>query len=112
MAVAICSYPYLSKSLRTPTTNESCQFGSVYMISEKELATRLLLADFDSDNLEIVPLGSPEGLDEDYELPPNLPILPVRNTVLFPGMVIPVTVGRAKSIRLVKKPIKETESLV
>lgn len=76
------------------------------MISEKELATRLLLADFDSDNLEIVPLGSPEGLDEDYELPPNLPILPVRNTVLFPGMVIPVTVGRAKSIRLVKKAYK------
>ncbi|MBD2756963.1 endopeptidase La [Spirosoma validum] len=76
------------------------------MISEKELATRLLLADFDSDNLEIVPLGSPEGLDEDYDLPANLPILPVRNTVLFPGMVIPVTVGRAKSIRLVKKAYK------
>ncbi|GAB4048807.1 endopeptidase La [Spirosoma litoris] len=76
------------------------------MISEKELATRLMLADFDSDNLEIVPLGSPEGLDEDYELPANLPILPVRNTVLFPGMVIPVTVGRAKSIRLVKKAYK------
>jgi ATP-dependent Lon protease len=76
------------------------------MISEKELATRLMLADFDSDNLEIVPLGSPEGLDDDYDLPPNLPILPVRNTVLFPGMVIPVTVGRAKSIRLVKKAYK------
>ncbi|GAB4000333.1 endopeptidase La [Spirosoma daeguense] len=76
------------------------------MISEKELASRLLLADFDSDNLEIVPLGSPEGLDDDYELPPNLPILPVRNTVLFPGMVIPVTVGRAKSIRLVKRAYK------
>ncbi|MVM40456.1 endopeptidase La [Spirosoma sp. HMF3257] len=76
------------------------------MNSEKEFATRLMLADFDSDNLEIVPLGSPEGLDEDYELPANLPILPVRNTVLFPGMVIPVTVGRAKSIRLVKKAYK------
>lgn len=76
------------------------------MISDKDLATRLLLADFDSDNLEIVPLGSPEGLDDDYELPPNLPVLPVRNTVLFPGMVIPVTVGRAKSIRLVKKAYK------
>lgn len=85
---------------------EGCQFDSVPMISENELATRLLLADFDSDNLEIVPLGSPEGIDEDYELPPNLPILPVRNTVLFPGMVIPVTVGRAKSIRLVKKAYK------
>jgi ATP-dependent Lon protease len=76
------------------------------MTSNKELATRLLLADFDSDNLEIVPLGSPEDLDDDYELPSNLPILPVRNTVLFPGMVIPVTVGRSKSIRLVKKAYK------
>ena len=76
------------------------------MISNQELATRLLLADFDSDNLEIVPLGSPEGIEEDYDLPANLPVLPVRNTVLFPGMVIPVTVGRAKSIRLVKKAYK------
>lgn len=73
---------------------------------ENDLATRLLLSDFDSDNLEIVPLGSPEGVDDDYELPENLPILPVRNTVLFPGMVIPVTVGRQKSIRLVKKAYK------
>lgn len=73
---------------------------------QNDLASRLLLADFDSDNLEIVPLGSPEGIDDDYELPQNLPILPVRNTVLFPGMVIPVTVGRQKSIRLVKKAYK------
>ena len=64
------------------------------------------MADFDSDNLEIEPLGSPEGIEEDYDLPANLPVLPVRNTVLFPGMVIPVTVGRAKSIRLVKKAYK------
>ncbi len=73
---------------------------------QTDFATRLLLSDFDSDNLEIVPLGSPEGIDDDYELPQNLPILPVRNTVLFPGMVIPVTVGRQKSIRLVKKAYK------
>ena len=36
----------------------------------------------------------------------SLPILPVRNTVLFPGMVVPVTVGRQKSVRLVKKAYK------
>lgn len=71
-----------------------------------EFATRLLLNDSDLDNLEIVPLGSPEDIEEDYDLPADLPILPVRNTVLFPGMVIPVTVGRQKSIRLVKKAYK------
>ena len=33
----------------------------------------------------------------------EIPILSVRNTVLFPGVVIPITVGRQRSIRLVKK---------
>jgi hypothetical protein len=34
--------------------------------------------------------------------PPELPILPLRNTVLFPGVVIPITVGRDRSIRLIQ----------
>ncbi len=37
------------------------------------------------------------------DLPEELSILPIKNTVLFPGVVIPITVGRAKSIKLVKK---------
>src|SRR5690606_15021124 len=37
------------------------------------------------------------------DLPDELAILPIKNTVLFPGVVIPITVGRQKSIRLVKK---------
>lgn len=68
--------------------------------------TQLWLAESDLDNLEIVPLGSADDADEDYIVPNDLSILPVRNTVLFPGMVIPVTVGRQKSIKLVKKAYK------
>jgi ATP-dependent Lon protease len=37
------------------------------------------------------------------DIPDELSLLPVKNTVLFPGVVIPITVGRKKSIRLVKK---------
>src|SRR5690606_21659855 len=37
------------------------------------------------------------------DLPEELSILPIKNTVLFPGVVLPITVGRQKSIRLVKK---------
>ena len=40
------------------------------------------------------------------DLPETLPILALRNTVLFPGVVIPITVGRDRSIRLIKEAKK------
>ncbi|MBO0939416.1 endopeptidase La [Fibrella sp. HMF5335] len=76
------------------------------MTFPQNLASDLFLAENDLDSIEMIPLGGPEGDDADYEIPENLPILPVRNTVLFPGMVVPVTVGRQKSVRLVKKAYK------
>lgn len=54
---------------------------------------------------EFIPLLSPEEEAELHkeEIADTLPILPVRNTVLFPGVVLPITVGRQKSTRLVKR---------
>ncbi|MBM77324.1 MAG: endopeptidase La [Crocinitomicaceae bacterium] len=53
---------------------------------------------------DFIPLISPE--DEDRmnkeEVPEKLPILPLRNNVLFPGVVIPITLGRDKSIKLIQ----------
>jgi ATP-dependent Lon protease len=40
------------------------------------------------------------------KIPDVLPILSLRNTVLFPGVVIPITVGRDKSIKLIKDAYK------
>jgi ATP-dependent Lon protease len=40
------------------------------------------------------------------DLPEELSVLPIRNAVLFPGVVMPITVGRAKSVKLVKKAYK------
>ncbi len=74
-----------------------------------DLYSRLLVSDDDLDSLEIVPLGGPEGSDEPLELPNELAILPIRQTVLFPGMVIPVTVVRQKAIRLVKKIYRNSD---
>ena len=59
----------------------------------------------ETDAVDMIPLITPEEeaeMDKE-EFPGILPILPVRNIVLFPGVVIPITVGRQKSIRLVKK---------
>ncbi|MCF0056618.1 endopeptidase La [Dyadobacter sp. CY356] len=67
------------------------------------------MSDSDLDSLEIVPLGGPEGSDEPFEVPNELAILPIRQTVLFPGMVIPVTVVRQKAIRLVKKIYRNSD---
>ncbi|MCH2194293.1 endopeptidase La [Kordia sp.] len=56
------------------------------------------------EDAELIPLMTPEDEEEinREQLPPTLPILPLRNTVLFPGVVIPITAGRDKSIQLIK----------
>ncbi len=62
----------------------------------------LSLLDVD-ENSELIPLMTPEDEKEINEevLPSSLPILPLRNTVLFPGVVIPITASRDKSIKLI-----------
>ncbi|SDB41981.1 ATP-dependent Lon protease [Flavobacteriaceae bacterium MAR_2010_188] len=63
----------------------------------------LSLQDFD-ENSELIPLMTPEDEAEinNEVLPDSLAILPLRNTVLFPGVVIPITAGRDKSIKLIQ----------
>lgn len=58
----------------------------------------------ENDTQEYLSLLSQEEEEEINKeiLPESLPILPLRNMVLFPGMVIPITVGRDKSINLIK----------
>ena len=57
-----------------------------------------------NEDSELIPLMTPE--DEEIinkeSVPETLSILPLRNTVLFPGVVIPITAGRDKSIQLIK----------
>lgn len=56
------------------------------------------------EDAELIPLMTAEDEEEinNEKLPHTLPILPLRNTVLFPGVVIPITAGRDKSINLIK----------
>lgn len=59
------------------------------------------------DFIPIIPLNESDAeLNEKIDIPSDLTILPLRNTVLFPGVVLPITVGRDKSIKAVSDAYK------
>ncbi len=64
----------------------------------------LMLSDLSDGEGEVVPIIS-DGEDgdlEDVDVPDSIPILSLRNTVLFPGVVLPISIGRPRSIQLIK----------
>lgn len=74
----------------------------------------ILMSDLmDSNNGEFIPVLTIENdrIDSDEPFPEELAILPLRNSVLFPSVVIPITVGRDKSIRLIKEFYKKKKAI-
>ena len=65
------------------------------------------------EDSELIPLMTPEDEEEirKEDVPDVLPILPLRNTVLFPGVVIPITAGRDASIKLIKDANKGNKTI-
>lgn len=64
-------------------------------------------AEDDMDFLPIIPLNESDQEDTNgIEIPTEIALLPLRNTVLFPGVVLPITVGRDKSIKAVNDAYK------
>jgi ATP-dependent Lon protease len=76
--------------------------------SDNQLYQSLMLGDYsgEGDLIQLITDDESEGSLKEENFSNEIPILSVRNTVLFPGVVIPITVGRQRSIRLVKKAQK------
>ena len=68
------------------------------------------ILDGEGDIVPIIADGNDEDLDN-IEIPESLPILSLRNTVLFPGVVLPISIGRPRSIQLIKEAYR-TDKIV
>jgi ATP-dependent Lon protease len=70
----------------------------------RKSTNEILLPDILDGEGDIVPIiaDGDDGELEDVEVPEAIPILSLRNTVLFPGVVLPISIGRPKSIQLIK----------
>ncbi|MEP6647776.1 MAG: LON peptidase substrate-binding domain-containing protein, partial [Saprospiraceae bacterium] len=65
----------------------------------------------ESEFMPIISVDEEEDVLDNAELPELLPVLALKNTILFPGIVIPITVGREKSMKAVRKA-HETNKLI
>src|ERR1051325_796760 len=72
-----------------------------------DLDKLLLKPEEGMDYLPIIPLNENDEENTDgIEIPPEIALLPLRNTVLFPGVVLPITVTREKSIKAISDAYK------
>src|ERR1700752_853432 len=67
------------------------------------------IIDDENENFEFIPISGEDFTNTNIKVPEVLPILTLKNTVLFPGVIIPITVGRDKSIKLIKDHHKTTK---
>lgn len=72
--------------------------------NSRNFYSKLLIGDSSDSNVNFIPILADEGTPElkEADIPDVLPIMPLRDTVLFPGIVMPITVGREKSLKLIK----------
>jgi ATP-dependent Lon protease len=101
--INIGDYLFLLIFAVSPHKDDSLSKECFIMTIEK----MLLRAEDDMDFLPIIPLNDSDQDDSNgIEVPPEIALLPLRNTVLFPGVVLPITVGRDKSIKAVNDAYK------
>ena len=76
------------------------------MSKKKKIEIDILsdISDLQEGHNQVIPIvtESEDELSENYQIPASLPILSLRSSVLFPGSITPITVGREKSMKLIR----------
>jgi len=80
---------------------------------EKLDLKNMLLDEITDESSEFLPTAVEEKIriNDNIDIPDTLPILPLRNTVLFPGVIIPINIGREKSLKLIRYAYKENAAI-
>ena len=80
-------------------------------MKQNKIVDHFLLSDILDQENDFFPLMSDEDEEKLHQeqTPELLSILPLRNTVLFPGVIIPITIGRDRSIKLMKDAEKDNK---
>lgn len=79
-------------------------------MSKINLKTGILDA-LGEDAANFIPFVTDNSELHDCEIPNTMPILPLRNTVLFPGVIMPINIGRTKSLRLIQEAYKNGDMI-
>ncbi len=74
------------------------------MTKKKKIEIDILsdISDIQEGRHQVIPIVSDDDIAEEHQIPETLPILSLRSSVLFPGSITPITVGREKSMKLIR----------
>ena len=96
MVVELTSIALVQSSFFGTIIDEGRNVNLIYNIMDNQRNHDLFLTDIVETDTEYIPLLTPEDEKRisEEEIPEEVPIMTLRNAVLFPGVVIPITVGR------------------
>lgn len=106
MVIGKANFCLRQENSKLPTTAHIVIVGSRCHYGQVHLTTRV-----EEPTIPCMTKAKPGG-DTPVEIPDQLPILPLRNSVLFPGSIIPIDVGRRKSVRLIEDAIAKERPVI
>ncbi len=87
-------------------------FGDQDEMSLEELVLKSGTPHVVKQNIEVTPGAQSDPIEQEFEIPSELPVLPLRGVVVYPQTAVPLTIGQPRSIRLVDDVVASDERLI